>query len=305
MILDWLLAEVPADLLAKLEVYTFGNAANHFNNPWKVVDAQKKALDHPTSLALNTNGNSDSNGRRNEIRRGDVGTKKAIRYIEHYAHSSDLVARWGVLRFVCNYGHSPQAPRYMGRVFEFPASGHQFVQHYLDSMFPLEACEKSEEFPLGWKGAYEGDEDGGEGGNGFVDSRVEKGKDGDEGADEREGWEVSVLGARGGLDEEETTVRDMGSPIVGNGGGLLKKGGSSHEFEVQKGFAGFEGQEMSGVVGDGGVGKEVNGEGVEGEKERKEDGYRVKDLSRLWHYRNGKSPKPDEVDVGIARMSTI
>src|SRR5688572_6097650 len=32
LVLDWLLQEMPQDLLAKLEVYTFGNAANHFNN---------------------------------------------------------------------------------------------------------------------------------------------------------------------------------------------------------------------------------------------------------------------------------
>lgn len=31
-IVDWLLDEVPQDVLQKLEIYTFGNAANHFNN---------------------------------------------------------------------------------------------------------------------------------------------------------------------------------------------------------------------------------------------------------------------------------
>src|ERR1700712_1429614 len=33
LIIDWLLAEVPHEYLRRLEVYTFGNAANHFNNP--------------------------------------------------------------------------------------------------------------------------------------------------------------------------------------------------------------------------------------------------------------------------------
>ena len=33
--------------------------------------------------------------------------------------------------------------------------------------------------------------------------------------------------------------------------------------------------------------------------------FTVKDLSRLWLYRNGGSPKLNEVDVGIARMATI
>jgi hypothetical protein len=33
--------------------------------------------------------------------------------------------------------------------------------------------------------------------------------------------------------------------------------------------------------------------------------FKVKDLSRLWLYVNGKSPKLDEVDAGIGGMSTI
>ena len=33
LILDWLLADLPGRFTKKLEVYTFGNAANHFNNP--------------------------------------------------------------------------------------------------------------------------------------------------------------------------------------------------------------------------------------------------------------------------------
>lgn len=37
----------------------------------------------------------------------------------------------------------------------------------------------------------------------------------------------------------------------------------------------------------------------------KEMEFRVKDLSRLWLYRNGKSPKINEVDVGIARIATV
>lgn len=39
MVLDWLLQELPQDLMGKLEVYTFGNAANHFNNPYTSAQA--------------------------------------------------------------------------------------------------------------------------------------------------------------------------------------------------------------------------------------------------------------------------
>ncbi|RYP14313.1 hypothetical protein DL765_006478 [Monosporascus sp. GIB2] len=40
LVLDWLLQELPQDLLSKLEVYTFGNASNHFNNPHRSVAEQ-------------------------------------------------------------------------------------------------------------------------------------------------------------------------------------------------------------------------------------------------------------------------
>lgn len=32
--IDWLLEEVPLELLSKIEVYTFGSAANHFSDPY-------------------------------------------------------------------------------------------------------------------------------------------------------------------------------------------------------------------------------------------------------------------------------
>merc|ERR1711977_348905 len=51
LIIDWLLQEVPQDLLAKLEVYTFGNAANHFNNPHLHLLSQHAALMHPSTLS--------------------------------------------------------------------------------------------------------------------------------------------------------------------------------------------------------------------------------------------------------------
>lgn len=39
MVLDWLLQELPQDVMGNLEVYTFGNAANHFNNPCTSAEA--------------------------------------------------------------------------------------------------------------------------------------------------------------------------------------------------------------------------------------------------------------------------
>ncbi|RMZ23914.1 hypothetical protein D0859_12040 [Hortaea werneckii] len=101
---------VPQTLLSQLEIYTFGNAANHFNNPhW----------DLRTYLS-----NINAETQRDH-------TIKSIGHIEHYAHSGDFVAQWGILNF------TKVANRFMGRVFERPGDGHLLNQHYLNAMFPL------------------------------------------------------------------------------------------------------------------------------------------------------------------------
>ena len=107
LIIDWLLDQLPPSTLRNLEVYTFGNAANHFNNlPQKPPQSEADTLTVPSQY-------------------------KSVPYIEHYANSEDFVSIWGVLHFV------KITNRYMGRVFVHPGSGHQFVQHYLDNMFRL------------------------------------------------------------------------------------------------------------------------------------------------------------------------
>ncbi|RDA85240.1 hypothetical protein CP532_3293 [Ophiocordyceps camponoti-leonardi (nom. inval.)] len=103
LVIDWLLQEMPQDLLSKLEVYTFGNAANHFNNP-----------------------------RRRASWRAD----RAIGHIEHYAHNTDFVALCGVIHFAAV--RKPPS-LFFGRVFNRSTGrgGHLLNQHYLDGMFPL------------------------------------------------------------------------------------------------------------------------------------------------------------------------
>lgn len=51
LVLDWLLQELPQNLLNKLEVYSFGNASNHFNNPFRTVGSQAKAEKRPLMAA--------------------------------------------------------------------------------------------------------------------------------------------------------------------------------------------------------------------------------------------------------------
>lgn len=119
LILDWLLADMPADLLGKLEIYTFGNAANHFNNPQRpLTDAERSAgLDH------------------DDVANHERGV---FRHIEHYANTLEFVSRWGVLHFDSWDTVAGVNNRYRGRVFErYGGKGHQLNQHYLDNMFPL------------------------------------------------------------------------------------------------------------------------------------------------------------------------
>ncbi|GIK07926.1 hypothetical protein Aspvir_003596 [Aspergillus viridinutans] len=120
MILDWLYDEVPHDLLKQLEVYTFGNAANHFNNPYRV---------HIPSVGA---------GSKLAPAQWQTRSKRAVAHIEHYANSKDFVSRWGVLHFTRKVTEDPRENRFMGRVFERPGRGHQLNQHYLDNMFPLD-----------------------------------------------------------------------------------------------------------------------------------------------------------------------
>ena len=68
-ILDWLLADLSHEVVSKLEIFTFGNAARHFNNPLLTLSKDDK----------------------------DDGGKRVIRHIEHYANSEDFVANIGVL----------------------------------------------------------------------------------------------------------------------------------------------------------------------------------------------------------------
>ncbi|KAJ5535622.1 hypothetical protein N7513_008808 [Penicillium frequentans] len=62
LVIDWLFDELPQPILERLEVYTFANAANHFNNPRRAFHAKQ-------------------NGK-------------------HYANSADMVSLIGVLHFI-------------------------------------------------------------------------------------------------------------------------------------------------------------------------------------------------------------
>ncbi|KAF9873566.1 hypothetical protein CkaCkLH20_09025 [Colletotrichum karsti] len=288
LVLDWLLQELPQDLLSKLEVYTFGNAANHFNNPHRHVASQDLAQRNPAAMTMTTttvaeiettsspvamspvatglrrrasgtsNGGSGPNGAKNgharvptlskssssmsSSRSSTAALDRAIGHVEHYAHSTDFVAIWGVLHFCTSLTADHSMPRFIGRLFVRASDrgGHQFCQHYLDGMFPLEKDSETGEF----KGAADT--------NDFMESEITVGTPGDAAQNAREALE------------------------------------------------GWLGGEFATDV-------EFHGEHIKGRHRRKT--FKVKELSRLWLYRNGESPPemppmlPSE--NGVPRMATL
>jgi hypothetical protein len=248
MIIDWLLQELPQNLLAKLEVYTFGNAANHFNNPHRHVESQSRALNDPLLGEMDAQGSA---GLTNGLRTPSPGGRspeppslvtlksettasapnrvsdRAIGHIEHYAHTTDFVALWGVIHFATSKLSSRTMPRFIGRVFlrEGIGGGHQFCQHYLDNMFPL-----AKDAKRSLVGCLDDEtEDTEKRVNEFMESEVV----------------VVVAGADDAIGSE---VEVTGSPLEGRGRRRRRR---KRETQVK---------------------------------------MKVKELSRLWKYRNGKSP---------------
>lgn len=130
MVIDWLLAELSESVTSKLEVYTFGNAANHFNSPLRLhgsVDRRPHGAGFEQEHVFEK--------KQETI---DVATApRVISHIEHYAHTGDFVSRWGVLHF------AGLSNRFVGRVFVRDGSGHMFNQHYLANMFPMTVDKRS------------------------------------------------------------------------------------------------------------------------------------------------------------------
>lgn len=251
LVLDWLLQEMPQDLLSKLEVYTFGNAANHFNNPHRHAISQKLSATNPieaiTTLVTESSFTTPaatpvdtSNGRLpmlatqssiSSSRTLSAAQDRAIGHIEHYAHSTDFVAIWGVLHFATNKMGSPQIPRFLGRLFNRSTGrgGHQLNQHYLDGMFPLKRDAET--------GAFVGADEK----NDFMEEIIKFGKEGDAMHNAREAFDITYTGSEG--------------------------------------------------FGSGDITTPVEVHGLTGRLRQRKKDVKVKELSRLWAYRNGRSPR--------------
>ncbi|KAI5798575.1 hypothetical protein FPQ18DRAFT_254108 [Pyronema domesticum] len=114
--LDALYADLPPAAWDKLEIYTFGNAANHFNNPPRCIQCHNGSCNPLPGLPSHPPSN-----------------RRQIAVIEHYANSKDFVARLGVLQSVKGL---PGGNQFVGKVFtRLGEGGHLFCQHYLGPMF--------------------------------------------------------------------------------------------------------------------------------------------------------------------------
>ncbi|CCC13184.1 unnamed protein product [Sordaria macrospora k-hell] len=329
MIIDWLLQELPQNLLSKLEVYTFGNAANHFNNPHRNIQSQHKAISNPLAASTDSTNTTAASGNMEQAqealsdnqpltsetspqaqqRTTTTGTTpaaagtttaaaakdtyttngedpssswveepsiptltsetsastpsavsgRAIGHIEHYAHTTDFVALWGILHFATSIPGQHTMPRFIGRVFARTTvrGGHQLCQHYLDGMFPLEKDPKTGAFV----GASENE-------NEFMESEITVGEAGSEMTAAKEAMEISWL-ANG--------IGGNGSAVDGdNVGGVAVHGGHSPTVERRGTMRLRRGESKPAKV-------------------------KVKDLSRLWQYRNGRSPD----DKPVLRTATV
>ncbi|KAM5363053.1 hypothetical protein ACJZ2D_012238 [Fusarium nematophilum] len=235
MILDWLLNEVPQDLLQNLEVYTFGCIANHFNNPYRDSTSSAAATAYSA----------------NNILSPQILHRRAISHVEHYANAYDFASRWGVLHYTRTMPKDRLENRFMGRVFVNPRAGHQFNQHYLGTIFPLDPTRRFTRDP------EEGD---------FMAMNVLMGRSGGNRV-EREGPMQSLYetGLMNSLEGE------------GSGGAPKEPGASAEMLNVtptsplntrNPNFNMTNGEYGSGSV----------------------TGLKMWELSRLWLYRNGGSP---------------
>ncbi|MCJ1265575.1 hypothetical protein MMC22_005455 [Lobaria immixta] len=224
LVLDYLFADLPASSILKLEIYTFASAASHFNNP---------------RFGFNRH------------------APRYIKHIEHYCNEYDMVGQWGVLHNTRKVLDN----RYSGSVFvRAGATGHMFIQHYLDVMFPIPSS--TPQSPAG--------HDAEEGAafkmnNSFLDKVVDVDE---KTAARRESTATRKLGIMRRDSGFEDSVNEEEVVINGDNGGLGQDG------ESRAGLGGISGQANHAIRA---VGQEARGK-------------TTRELSRLWMYLHGGVP---------------
>ncbi|KAL8677803.1 MAG: hypothetical protein Q9186_005810 [Xanthomendoza sp. 1 TL-2023] len=237
MAVDALVTELSGNAMGKLEIYTFGSAASHFHNP-------------PSASTTDTTSSSSTN------LQGDI-----IPHIEHYANEYDMVPRWGVLYAISNL----LSNRYAGSVFvRAGATGHMFVEHYLDPIFPLAGPKKFKpNVNVQQKYATE---------NGHTAyGRIEKA--------------LSCLDTLVDVDEAVLLKRLSSAPVK-----------PLVQMKTRQNPGTAKSQGTPAIHGDGPLisHEMVNGRRTQEERvisEQKARGKTMRELSRLWLYLEGSSPK--------------
>ena len=301
-ILDELFMDLPSELVAKLEVYTFGNAASHFNNPLrKPVDstgeyAATLSPSESTSLAASVS----------EIPATDSPTTMissttplplSQRAVHTASRSADPSAEPGSLTQSRNFTISPYLPhrviphiehycnsedmvtrwgvlysvknvlgnRFCGHVFIHDgASGHMLNQHYLAKMFPINP-------PAAGEWGLEVP---------FLDSVVQVDsatvakRDSDADGQLRVSRQNSLPLDASYSQTSISKTNDRIATTSGFEGLRLGEGEDLRETDL----AGAEGSRIT-------VARARSAEGVEQSR-----GKRVRDLSRLWRYMDGGCP---------------
>jgi hypothetical protein len=297
-VLDELFMDLPSELVAKLEVYTFGNAASHFNNPLRqsvgeyppIVsprEATPQAVDRsevvatasPTSMVspmtplplsqramYGASRHTDPTTPARSVTQAHSYTispylpTRVIPHIEHYCNSEDMVTRWGTLYSVKNV----LGNRFCGHVFVYEgASGHMLNQHYLKNMFPINPPTPSE-----WDGEVP-----------FLDRVVEVDSATVTKRDVTAAGQLRIL-RQDSLPLDASYSQQSISPSMDRisskadfEGVRLGEGGLLRE----KDLAGAEGSRIT-------VAMTRSPEGVQ------QSGKKVRDLSRLWRYMGGECP---------------
>ena len=309
LVIDDLLAQLPAMTMSKLEVYTFGSAASHFSNPSLAISSNPSG--NITSGQLSLKMSQSKAGLAD-----DEQAKHIIPHMEHYANEYDLVPHWGVL-------HSVQdvlKTRYAGSVFVrlgasgmfcpskksirvvetcvgrekgiFPvlsqglrvdfvsctghanpeiSSGHMLNQHYLNPMFPLSKRQKQA-------------------------AKAEKGiKWKHEGKEDDVGEKLGELFLDRIVTPDEKLAMRRDSTIIAEMGTRRESGLEFGSGQVLKDAYGLAN------------GRDVNGDECLTFKRtpsnlvvaEEANGKTVKELSRLWKYLGGKSPMDhDHIENG-------
>ncbi|KAL8359403.1 hypothetical protein RB601_007868 [Gaeumannomyces tritici] len=116
-VLSRLCADLPHARLSRLEVYTFGAAADEFVVP--LGGGRDGGSTSPAAAATNNNGANGTNGSVLPQSAAEFMARRGGPHIEHFAHARDPFARLGVLRSV----REGLSGRFCGGVFVINAPG--------------------------------------------------------------------------------------------------------------------------------------------------------------------------------------